>query len=609
MKETRFISQNKEKWLESEALLRDERKDPGKLSNLFTQVVDDLSFSRTYYPNRSVRVYLNKIAREYFSIIYNSQKEKKGGFRMFWIDELPQVIIHCRTQLLISLAVFLFAMAIGIFSSFKDPQFAASILGPSYVAMTKENIEKGDPMAVYKKGHQVDMFLGITLNNLMVAFRTYIFGIFLSVGTLAILLFNGIMVGCFQFFFIERGLFVESALSIWLHGTLEISSIILAGGAGLTLGSGLAFPGTYSRFQAFQISAIRSLKLMLGITPVLVVAAIIESFLTRYTEVPDFVKLLLIILSAIFIIGYFVIYPWLKSRSGFEVPISEARLQPTPYEPPDLNQIKNNADILKDTFLFYKNYFSKIFPWIAAIALLVTTADLLVGERSGELRYNPEWWDSFFGGLFYAMKTPDLLFVLINTLGTTIIVYRVLILMDKNTKGVKTVSGITFAQILIVISLVYFAILGLDGWGVFLVILSFVFFLLMVFVQVTERHNLFKSFTRSWSLLTANFGQVVGLQFTLLLMCTSFLLILSAPLIYLYTTIFKWNFAPTDVWSGRIVHFIELYIKTLAFDMILPILAVSAAYLYFSLNELLSADHLLRSIALVRSKYSKKNSH
>ena len=207
------------------------------------------------------------------------------------------------------------------------------------------------------------------------------------------------------------------------------------------------------------------------------------------------------------------------------------------------------------------------------------------------------------------MKTPDLLFVLINTLGTTIIVYRVLILMDKNTKGVKTVSGITFAQILIVISLVYFAILGLDGWGVFLVILSFVFFLLMVFVQVTERHNLFKSFTRSWSLLTANFGQVVGLQFTLLLMCTSFLLILSAPLIYLYTTIFKWNFAPTDVWSGRIVHFIELYIKTLAFDMILPILAVSAAYLYFSLNELLSADHLLRSIALVRSKYSKKNSH
>ncbi len=54
MKETRFIAQNKEKWLDSENLLKESDKDPEKLSNLFTQVVDDLSYSRTYYPNRSV---------------------------------------------------------------------------------------------------------------------------------------------------------------------------------------------------------------------------------------------------------------------------------------------------------------------------------------------------------------------------------------------------------------------------------------------------------------------------------------------------------------------------------------------------------------------------
>jgi uncharacterized membrane protein SpoIIM required for sporulation len=242
MKETRFIAQNKEKWLESETLLTSPVKDPEKLSNLFTQVVDDLSFSRTYYKNRSVRVYLNKIAREYFSIIYNLRKEKKNHFKLFWLDELPQIILYCKKQLLISFIVFVLAACIGVFSSYKDPQFATTILGESYVSMTKENIEKGDPMAVYKKGHQVDMFLGITLNNLMVAFRTYVFGIFLAIGSLAILLYNGIMVGCFQFFFIERGLLAESALTIWLHGTLEISSIILAGGAGLTLGSGLVFP-------------------------------------------------------------------------------------------------------------------------------------------------------------------------------------------------------------------------------------------------------------------------------------------------------------------------------------------------------------------------------
>src|SRR5690606_14235418 len=228
------------------------------------------------------------------------------------------------------------------------PEFATSILGERYVAMTKANIEKGDPMAVYKEAHQAEMFLGITMNNLMVAFRTYVFGVFCSIGTLAILLSNGIMVGCFQFFFIERGLFAESALAIWLHGTLEISSIILAGGAGLTLGSGLLFPGTYSRIQAFQITAIRSLKLMLGITPIFVLAAIIESFLTRYTDAPDFLRLLLILLSAAFIVGYFVVYPWMKARRGFDKPLAEVRLPPTLDEPVVIDRIKNNGEILKD---------------------------------------------------------------------------------------------------------------------------------------------------------------------------------------------------------------------------------------------------------------------
>src|SRR5688572_12058343 len=277
MKETRFIAQNKEKWLESETLLSSPAKDPEKLGSLFTQIVDDLSYSRTYYPNRSVKVYLNKIAREYFSIIYSRQRDKKNTFRMFWTDELPQIIIHCRKELLLSFLFFCLAFGIGVFSSMKDPQFVSSILGDQYVAMTKANIESGDPMAVYKSSNEFNMFLGITFNNLFVAFRTYVFGIFLSIGSLAILLYNGIMVGCFQYFFIERGLFAESALTIWLHGTLEISSIILAGGAGMTLGSGLVFPGTYSRLQAFQVSGTRSLKLMLGISPIFVFAAIIES--------------------------------------------------------------------------------------------------------------------------------------------------------------------------------------------------------------------------------------------------------------------------------------------------------------------------------------------
>jgi len=611
MKETRFIAQNKEKWLDSENLLKESYKDPEKLSNLFTQVVDDLSYSRTYYQNRSVRVYLNQVAREYFSIIYSNQKEKRNRFKTFWLDELPQIIIFSRRHLLISLLVFLLAASVGVFSSIKDPEFTSTILGQDYVEMTKANIEKGDPMAVYKKGHQLDMFLGITLNNLMVAFQTYVFGIFMSIGTLMFLMYNGIMVGCFQYFFVERGLLAESALTIWLHGTLEISSIILAGGAGITLGSGLLFPGTYSRLQAFQLSAMRSLKLMLGITPIFVVAAIIESFLTRYTDVPDILRLFLILLSATFIIGYFVIYPWIKSRRGFDVPLPEVKLPAASKDKPGLDRVKNNAEILKDAFLFYKRHANKILAWTFWITVLMTVGDFvmqLTVERFDDEYLADDWWKNIMLDMFYAMHTPDLLYLIMNTLGTGVIIYQVMRLADgEGRKTAAPFSVKTLLQTLSIVSVVYFAILYLEGWGIFLLLFSYFMILLFAYTQLTENTNIFTAFGKTWTLLAANFGQLFGLQFILLLTAFSFLLVLSAPLLYMYTSVLQWNFADTDQWAKSVVHFVELFIKIFAFNLVIPILVASAAYMYYSLSEILTADHLKESIAQVGSKLSKSS--
>ncbi|HUM48121.1 MAG TPA: stage II sporulation protein M, partial [Chitinophagales bacterium] len=295
MRETNFIKQNKEKWAEFEDVLKQEKKDPDKLSNLFVQITDDLSFSRTFYPNRYVRVYLNNLAQRTFLNIYKNKKEKRGRFLHFWKEELPLLVYQSRREFFLSLLIFLLSFSIGIFSSIHDHDFAALILGDNYVNMTTENIKSGDPMKVYKESNGMDMFLGITFNNLRVAFMTYVFGILYAAGTIAILLYNGIMVGTFQYFFIERDLFRESFLTIWMHGTLEISCIIIAGAAGLVLGKGLVFPGTYSRLQSLQLSARRSLKIMMGIAPIIVAAAIIESFFTRFTDAPDLARLCVIL--------------------------------------------------------------------------------------------------------------------------------------------------------------------------------------------------------------------------------------------------------------------------------------------------------------------------
>src|SRR4030095_2778966 len=173
MRETSFIRQNKQKWSEFEDILNQEKKDPDKLSNLFIQITDDLSFSRTFYPNRYVRVYLNNLAQRVFLNLYKNKKEKRGRLFQFWKKDLPLLIYSSRREFLLSACLFILSFCIGVFSSIHDPDFARLILGEPYVNMTIENIKSGDPMKVYKEMNGMDMLMGITFNNMKVAFMTF----------------------------------------------------------------------------------------------------------------------------------------------------------------------------------------------------------------------------------------------------------------------------------------------------------------------------------------------------------------------------------------------------------------------------------------------------
>jgi len=99
--------------------------------------------------------------------------------------------------------------------------------------------------------------------------------------------------------------------------------------------------------------------------------------------------------------------------------------------------------------------------------------------------------------------------------------------------------------------------------------------------------------------------QGIELQLILLLLSSSFLMVLSAPLIYVYTSIMELNFAETDVWAKNIIRFIEMFIKIISFYLIVPILAASTAYLYFTLKEVNTAFHLKESISQFGMRSSK----
>jgi uncharacterized membrane protein SpoIIM required for sporulation len=247
--------------------------------------------------------------------IYKTKKESLGRFVDFWKTEMPLTFRSVHREFLLAFIVFAVSVLIGVVSSLYDKEFPRLILGDGYVNMTLENIRSGDPMAVYKHTGRMDMFSQITLNNVMVSFRTFVSGFLTSIGTFFILFYNGVMVGAFQTLFYNEGAFLTSFLVIWIHGTLEIWAIIVAGAAGFVMGNSILFPGTYSRFQSFRMGAMRGLKVIIGTVPIFIVAGFLESFITRLTWMPDPFKAFIILASMSFNLFYFVFYPiWLSKR-------------------------------------------------------------------------------------------------------------------------------------------------------------------------------------------------------------------------------------------------------------------------------------------------------
>lgn len=310
MKEVVFIKRNIDRWNHFEKLIENKNEeDPDILASMFIQITDDLAYSRTFYPNTDTSRYLNHLAAKTHLRIYKNKKEDSGLIKKFWKHDFPILIYKKRRFIYISLFIFVFSALIGAFSAANDINFLRIILGDEYVDMTLQNIKNGDPLAVYKDAVQTDMFVGITFNNIGVSFKAFVLGIFISLGSFYVLLYNGIMLGSFQYFFHDYGLLKESFLTLWIHGTLEIWAIIVSGGAGLMLGSSILFPGSYSRGYSFIRATRNGIQIILGLMPVFVVAGFLESFITRYTNAPEILRLGIILTSLAFIIWYFFIYP------------------------------------------------------------------------------------------------------------------------------------------------------------------------------------------------------------------------------------------------------------------------------------------------------------
>jgi uncharacterized membrane protein SpoIIM required for sporulation len=317
MREAFFIKRNKARWEEFEAVAKNHHgTPPDRLADLFVQVTNDLSFAQTQYPNSRVTKYLNGLATQLHLGIYRNKREEANRFITFWKYEVPAAIMEARNPMIYSFIIFIVAAIIGVISTLNDDTFVRLILGDGYVNMTLENIKKGDPTAVYGSMDEGFMFMYITLNNIFVSFKVFMFGIMATIGCGFYLFYNGIMVGTFMTFMGTEGELAQALPVIMLHGTIELTSIAIAGGAGFLMGNSLLFPGTYPRMTSFKKGAFKGMKIVVGLVPFFVIAGFIESFVTRYGFMHWSIKMFIIVGSAWLMIWYFIFYPLKLKKNG-----------------------------------------------------------------------------------------------------------------------------------------------------------------------------------------------------------------------------------------------------------------------------------------------------
>ena len=247
-----------------------------ELGLLYRQTASDLATVREDVTSNQLSFYLNQLLGRAHNLIYMGHKQKISGIVRFYTQTFPQVFRETFRQ---SLLAFLIFAVTGIATwavTIHDPTFAHRLLGPQMM----ETIEKKEMWTQSIVTIKPLAASSIMTNNLSVSFATFAMGITAGIGTIWMMVVNGMLIGVIGAATWQAGM----ALQLWSfvapHGVLELPAIFIAGGAGLEIARGMLFPGLLPRRESLALAGGRAARLVLGIVPMLIIAGIIEGFVS-----------------------------------------------------------------------------------------------------------------------------------------------------------------------------------------------------------------------------------------------------------------------------------------------------------------------------------------
>jgi uncharacterized membrane protein SpoIIM required for sporulation len=278
----RWLEKRKPHWARLESLVQRSGSGVASLSHselqelglLYRQTASDLAAVREDPTSRQLSTYLNQLLARCHNLIYLGHKPKVSGLVRFYRDTYPKLFRETLPQTLLAVAIFFFTALIAWVITLQDSAFAYRLLGPGMMEtieqrkMWTESIVTVKPLASS----------GIMTNNLSVSFTTFAMGISAGIGTIWMMMLNGLLIGVIGAATWKAGMAVQLWSFVAPHGVLELPAIFIAGGAGLEIARGLLFPGLLPRKVSLAQAGGRGARLLLGTIPMLVVAGIIEGF-------------------------------------------------------------------------------------------------------------------------------------------------------------------------------------------------------------------------------------------------------------------------------------------------------------------------------------------
>jgi uncharacterized membrane protein SpoIIM required for sporulation len=252
-----------------------------ELALLYRQTAADLSVAREDPSAAPLARYLNTLLGRAHNLIYSGHTPEARGIVHFYGRVFPSVFRATLPYTLTATALFAAGLLAGALMAWADPGFERLLLGGSMI----DTIERGEMWTRSIVSIKPLASSAIMTNNISVSFAAFAGGILAGIGTVYMMIFNGVMIGAIAVACHRAGLSVPLWSFIAPHGALELPAIFIAGGAGLLMAKGLLAPGFLSRRDSLTEAAAIAVRLVLGVIPLLIVAGVIEGFISP-TDIP-----------------------------------------------------------------------------------------------------------------------------------------------------------------------------------------------------------------------------------------------------------------------------------------------------------------------------------